>query len=38
MEFIRDILSNGRDRVATRPTPEWTSPAHAHVRGPGYYQ
>ncbi|MEY2653706.1 MAG: hypothetical protein RLZZ524_734 [Pseudomonadota bacterium] len=37
-KHIRDILSNGRDRVATHPTPEWTSPAHAHVRGPGYYQ
>ena len=37
-KHIRDILINGRDRVATQSTPEWTSPAHAHVRGPGYYQ
>lgn len=37
-QHIHDILSNGRDRVATQSTPEWTSPAHAHVRGPGYYQ
>ena len=34
---VRDILVNGRDQVQTT-TPEWTSPAHAHVRGPGYYQ
>jgi transposase len=34
---IRDILINGRDRAAPA-TPQWTSPEHAHVRGPGYYQ
>lgn len=34
---VRDILINGRDQVPPTP-PEWTSPAHAHVRGPGYYQ
>jgi len=34
---VRDILVNGRDRVQP-VTPEWTSPAHAHVRGPDYYQ
>ena len=33
-----DILSNGRDRAAAVATPDWTSPPHAHVRGPGYYQ
>jgi len=35
---VRQILLNGRDQVALSTTPEWTSPAHAHVRGPGYYQ
>jgi hypothetical protein len=35
---VRDILANGRDQVAPSTTPEWTSPAHAHVRGPSYYQ
>ncbi len=34
---VRDILINGRDQVSCA-TPQWTSPAHAHVRGPGYYQ
>ena len=34
---VRDILINGRDQVPPA-TPEWTSPQHAHVRGPGYYQ
>ena len=34
---VRDILVNNRDRVD--PTnAEWTSPDHANVRGPGYYQ
>lgn len=35
---VRDILINGRDQVVPSTTPEWTSPVHAHVRGPGYYQ
>jgi transposase len=35
---VRDILANGRDQAAPITTPEWTSPAHAHVRGPSYYQ
>ena len=35
---VRDILANGRDLLAPIATPEWTSPVHAHVRGPGYYQ
>ena len=35
---VRDILANGRDQVRPSTTPEWTSPEHAHVRGPGYYQ
>ncbi len=35
---VRDILANGRDQVSPATTSEWTSPQHAHVRGPGYYQ
>ena len=35
---VRDILLSGRDRVASSATPAWTSPQHAHVRGPDYYQ
>ena len=35
---IRDFLLNRRDLVPTPATPEWTSPTHAHVRGPNYYQ
>ena len=34
---VRDILINGRDQ-AQPSAPGWTSPAHAHVRGPDYYQ
>jgi transposase len=35
---VRDILANNRDRNAPAPTRDWVSPAHTHVRGPGYYQ
>lgn len=37
---VRAILVNGRDRLqsTTQASPSWTSPAHAHVRGAGYYQ
>lgn len=35
---VRDILANGRDQVLPATTAQWSSPAHAHVRGPGYYQ
>lgn len=35
---IRDILANRRDLLQPSTTPEWTSPAHAHVRGANYYQ
>ncbi len=35
---IRDILANRRDLLEPTTTPEWTSPAHAHVRGANYYQ
>ena len=35
---IRDILLNRRDLLQASTAPEWSSPAHAHVRGPSYYQ
>lgn len=35
---VREILANNRDRSATAETVDWTSPDHAHVRGPHYYQ
>jgi transposase len=35
---VRDILANNRDRHASVAQAEWTSPDHAHVRGPNYYQ
>ena len=35
---IREILVNRRDQFQASLTPEWTSPAHAHVRGATYYQ
>jgi transposase len=35
---VRDILANNRDRHASVAQGDWTSPDHAHVRGPNYYQ
>jgi transposase len=35
---VREILANGRDQLTPADTPEWVSPAHAHVRGAAYYQ
>jgi transposase len=35
---VRDLLANNRDLVPQETSPDWTSPAHANVRGPGYYQ
>jgi hypothetical protein len=35
---IRDILLNRHDLLQATTTPEWTSPAYAHVRGANYYQ
>lgn len=35
---IREILANRRDQVASTADTQWSSPAHAHVRGPSYYQ
>ena len=34
---VRDILLNNRDRLEAANA-EWTSPEHANVRGPDYYQ
>ena len=34
---VRDILLNNRDRIEAANA-EWTSPEHANVRGPDYYQ
>lgn len=35
---VRDLLANNCDLVAQDAAAEWTSPAHANVRGPDYYQ
>jgi transposase len=35
---VKQILVNHRDRTDAQAAPEWTSPAHKNVRGPGYYQ
>lgn len=35
---IRDILVNRSDQLQRADAPEWCSPLHANVRGPGYYQ
>ena len=35
---VRDILVNNRDRHAGGEQADWTTPDHAHVRGPNYYQ
>jgi len=35
---VRDLLANNRDLVAQDAATEWTSPPHANVRGPDYYQ
>ncbi len=35
---VKAILVNERDKVAASTAPNWTSPPHEHVRGPGYYQ
>ena len=35
---VRDLLANNRDLLVQEATAEWTSPAHANVRGPDYYQ
>lgn len=36
---VRDLLANNRDRLPMEASQDdWISPAHANVRGPGYYQ
>ena len=35
---VRDVLVNRRDRVDAAAAGDWTSPEHANVRGPRYYQ
>jgi len=35
---VREILANGRDLVKPSTTLPWVSPAHANVRGAGYYR
>lgn len=35
---VRDILATGRDQLRVEPVSDWHSPAHAHLRGPAYYQ
>jgi transposase len=35
---VRDLLANGRDLATEDSACDWTSPAHANLRGPGYYQ
>lgn len=36
---VREVLVNNRDRLAPQGSAsDWTSPPHANVRGPGYYQ
>ena len=35
---VKGILSSGRDQVQAATPDLWSSPAHDHVRGAGYYQ
>lgn len=35
---VNAILKNNRDQSTPAPAGDWVSPAHAHLRGPGYYQ
>ena len=36
--YVRDVLVNNLDRVAQDAAVEWSSPVHANLRGPDYYQ
>lgn len=38
VRHVREVLINRRDQVDPSAAGDWTSPAHANVRGPGYYQ
>lgn len=35
---VRDLLTNQRDLATETTASDWISPAHANLRGPGYYQ
>lgn len=35
---VRDLLANNREQLAQADQSDWVSPAHANLRGPGYYQ
>ena len=35
---VRDLLANHSDLATEATTSDWISPAHANLRGPGYYQ
>ncbi len=35
---VRDLLANNRDQITPQAESDWTSPTHANLRGPGYYQ
>lgn len=35
---VRDLLANQRDLATETTASDWISPAHANLRGPGYYQ
>ena len=35
---VRDLLANNRDQMPPTDQPDWVSPVHANLRGPGYYQ
>lgn len=35
---VPDLLVNNRDQITPQAESDWTSPAHANLRGPGYYQ
>ena len=35
---VRDLLANHRDQLPSTTPSDWVSPAHANLRGPGYYQ
>lgn len=36
--YVRDVLLNNLDLVPGDSGCDWTSPVHANLRGPGYYQ
>ncbi len=36
--YVRDVLANNLDLLAQDAAVEWSSPVHANLRGPDYYQ